>query len=246
MKDIVPDAKVLRHPLGWLRSRLGNPGKDFDALGRRWILMSGVFSPIESPTTELFSQWLPYPVGGSLLEIGCGTGVTAVHGLLSGCRHVVAVDINHAAISNTWRNAERHGVSERISVRYSDLYESLEPDEQFDLIFWNSNFIDGPDDHTLESDLDHAYFDPGYRVHRRYLRGASSHLRQGGRLFLGFSSLGNWEELRRACSEAGLEPTVVRSEVRQLGSLIDFQLIELHTARHGTEEARHETVSPDT
>ena len=154
-------------------SRFGNPEREFAVLGRRWILLDGVFSPIENPVTELFTTWLPYPVGGSFLEIGCGAGVTAVHASLSGCRHVVAVDINEAAIDNTRRNAERHGVSDRISVRYSDLYEALDPDERFDVIFWNSNFIDAPDDHFFQSDLDYAYFDPGYRVHRRYLQGLS-------------------------------------------------------------------------
>ncbi len=227
MKVLVEEIGVLRRPLSWIGSRFGNPEREFAVLGRRWILLDGVFSPIENPVTELFTTWLPYPVGGSFLEIGCGAGVTAVHASLSGCRHVVAVDINEAAIDNTRRNAERHGVSDRISVRYSDLYEALDPDERFDVIFWNSNFIDAPDDHFFQSDLDYAYFDPGYRVHRRYLQGALSHLRDGGRLFLGFSSLGNWDELRRACSEAGLEPTIVRSQVWQAGSVIDVQLIEL-------------------
>jgi release factor glutamine methyltransferase len=186
-----------------------------------------VFSPVDTPITEFFTTWLPYPLGGSLLEIGCGTGVTSVYGLRMGCDHVVAIDINEAAVENTRQNADRHGVSDRISVRHGDLYDALGTDERFDVIYWNSSFIDAPDDHVFESDLDHAYFDPGYRVHRRYLQGAASHLRAGGRLLLGFSSLGNWDELRRACSEAGLEPRVLRSELTHIESVIDFQLLEL-------------------
>jgi release factor glutamine methyltransferase len=216
-----------------MRTILGNhaPAKQFDLLGTRWILLRGVFSPIDTPITELLTTWLPYPLGGSLLEIGCGTGVTSVYGLRMGCDHVVAVDINEAAVENTRQNAERHGVADRISVRHGDLYDSLGGDERFDVIYWNSSFIDAPVDHVFTSDLDHAYFDPGYRVHRRYLLGAASHLRTGGRILLGFSSLGNWDELRRAASEAGLEPRVLRSEFRHRKSMIDFQLLELVSVR---------------
>jgi release factor glutamine methyltransferase len=244
MKVAVRESKVLRRSLSWFRSRLGNPDKEFTALGKRWSLVRGVFSPIENPVTELFTTWLPYPVGGSFLEIGCGAGVTSVVALDRGCDHVVAVDINAAAVRNTRLNAERHGVADRISVRHGDLFEALAEDETFDVIYWSSSFIDAPDDRVFASELDHAYFDPGYRVHRRYLRGAAAHLRQGGRLLLGFSSLGNWDELRRACTEAGLEPTVMRSEVLQSESLIDFQLIELLPVRGRSDDAAHETIGP--
>jgi release factor glutamine methyltransferase len=191
------------------------------------MLLKGVFSPIDNPVTELLTTWLPYPKGGSFLEIGCGAGITSVIALDQGCDRVVAVDINETAVKNTRLNAERHGITDRISVRHGDLYDVLADDETFDVIYWNSNFIDAPEDHVFESDLDYAYFDPGYRVHRRYLRGAAAHLRPGGRLLLGFSSLGNWDEFDLACSEVGLEPTVLRAEKKQLGSLIEFQLVEL-------------------
>ena len=213
----------------FLRRHLLDPAflTDFELLGSRWTLLRDVFSPIETPVTELFTNWLPYPVGGSFLEVGCGTGITAVYGALVGCRRVVAVDVNVAAVENTRRNAALHSVLHQISVRHSDLYEALAPDEQFDVIYWNSNFIETPGNHVLNSALDHAYFDPGYRTHRTFLRGAAAHLAAGGRLFIGFSSLGNWPEFARACSEATWEPRILRAEQRQLNSLIEFQLVEL-------------------
>ena len=200
---------------------------EFELLGSRWTLLRDVFSPIDTPITELFTNWLPYPVGGSFLEVGCGAGITAVFGALAGCRRVVAVDMNVAAVENTRRNAALHSVLDQISVRHSDLYEALAPDERFDVIYWNSNFIETPSNDALTSAIDHAYFDPGYRTHRRFLRGAAAHLCAGGRLFIGFSSLGNWSKFARACSEAAWEPRILRAEQRQLGSLIEFQLVEL-------------------
>ena len=242
-------SKRLERARRLVRTRLGTHewSKQFELAGRRWVLLEGVFSPIDTPVTEMFTDWLPYPVGGSLLEIGCGTGVTSVQALLVGCDHVVAVDINDKAVENTRLNAQRHGVSNRISVRHGDLFEALEPDERFDLIYWNSNFIDVPHDHVFETELDYAYFDPGYLVHRRYLRGAASHLNSAGRLFLGFSSLGNWAELRRACSEAGLEPTVVRSELKDPHSTVEFQIARAQGRARGltTPAARTRVVRCD-
>jgi len=218
-----------RRALTFLRRHAGYDAfpKQFELLGRRWTLLHGVFSPIDTPITELFTSWVPYPTGGAFLEIGCGTGITAVVAAMAGCRRVVAVDVNRAAVENTLQNAERHGVSDRVSVRQGDLYDALAPDERFDMIYWNSNFIEVPHDRVLESDLDHAFFDPGYGTHRRYLGGAASHLNEGGRLLLGFSSLGSWPEFGRACSETAWEPRILRTEHRQLGSMIEFQLVEL-------------------
>ena len=34
--------------------------------------------PVHTASTELFSTWLPFPVGGAFLEIGSRAGVTAV------------------------------------------------------------------------------------------------------------------------------------------------------------------------
>src|SRR5258708_5898149 len=114
---------------------------EFELAGRRWTLLPGVFAPTYTPVTELFTTWIPYPVGGTLLEMGSGTGVTAVNAALAGCRRVTALDISSAAVENTRRNVERHGVADRVEVRHSDLFDALSGDERFHLIYWNSNFV---------------------------------------------------------------------------------------------------------
>ena len=43
---------------------------EFSLLGREWDLLDGVFAPSFTPVTALFTSWLPYPVGGSFLEMG--------------------------------------------------------------------------------------------------------------------------------------------------------------------------------
>ena len=177
--------------------------------------------------------WIPYPVGGTLLEMGSGTGVTAVSAALAGCLRVTALDISSAAVQNTQRNAERHGVADRVDVRHSDLFDALSAGERFDLIYWNSNFVEAPSDFVNASDLHHAFFDPGYETHRRYLLQAPYHLSERGRLLLGFSDLGSWEHLRTACSAAGLTAEVLRAQRCQLETSIEFQLVELRPADGG-------------
>ncbi|OLE20075.1 MAG: methyltransferase [Catenulispora sp. 13_1_20CM_3_70_7] len=199
----------------------------FSLLGQEWELLGGVFSPSFTPVTELFTTWLPYPVGGSFLEMGSGAGVTAVTAAQKGCAAVTALDISATAVANTGRNAELHGVADRVRALRSDMFDALGPDERFDLIFWNSNFVEMDTDFVNATDLHHAFFDPGYRAHRRYLAEAPGRLTDGGRLLLGFADIGNTAKLRTLGAEAGLTIDVLRAERRELEIPIEFQLLEL-------------------
>jgi release factor glutamine methyltransferase len=206
--------------------------EEFTLLDRTWDLLEGVFSPAYTPVTELFTSWLPYPVGGSFLEMGSGAGVTAVVAAQSGCRRVTALDISAAAVENTRRNIERHKVGDTARALHSDLFSALTPDERFDLIYWNSNFAEAPDDFVNETDLHHAFFDPRYDAHRRFAQEAPGHLTDGGRLLLGFSSIGNRALLAEVCAHAGLTVDVLRTERRSPDpdTTLEFQLLELRPA----------------
>ena len=220
---------------------------EFELVGRRWTLLPGVFAPTYTPVTVLFTTWIPYPVNGTLLEIGSGAGVTAVSAALAGCRGVTALDISAAAVENTRRNVEQHGVADRVNVRHSDLFDALSADDRFDLIYWNSNFVEAPADFVNASDLHHAFFDPGYETHRRYLLEAPLHLSEQGRLLLGFSDLGSWEQLSTACGAAGLTAEILRAKRCQLETSIEFQLVELRPADGGpwTPTRLHRTEVDD-
>jgi len=199
---------------------------DFRLLDLDWTLLDGVFSPIDTPVTGLFTSWIPFPTT-SFLEVGCGAGITAVSAALAGCLAVTASDINPAAVENTRVNAARHGVSERVRVVLSDMFAALEPDDRYDMIFWNSNFVEVPDDRDNATPLHHAFFDPGYRAHRAFLQQAPRHLTPGGRLLLGFSDLGSHDKLHRLCHDVGLCVSTLRSLRRDLEVPVTFQLLEL-------------------
>ncbi|WP_113698940.1 methyltransferase [Nonomuraea lactucae] len=199
----------------------------FSLLGREWDLLPGVFAPVHDLSTQLFTTWLPYPDQGSFLEIGCGAGVTAVTAALKGCAEVTALDISEEAVENTRLNVRRHGVGERVRVLRSDLFAELEEGARFDAIFWNSSFIELPPDHVVHNVLERAIFDPGYTTHRSFLDQAAHYVRPDGRIFLGFSSLGNHELLKSLARQAGLETRTLRGFPAMQPAVLTYQLLEL-------------------
>jgi release factor glutamine methyltransferase len=205
----------------------GDQAYTFTVLDREWVAFPGVFSPVHTPATGLFTTWLPYPVGGTFLEMGSGVGVTAVWAALRGCRRVYALDINQRAVENTRANARRHGVSDRLTAVRSDLFDALPRSSTFDAIFWNSNFIETGADFQIDDPLLHAFFDPGYATHRRFLEAAPAYLNPGGRLFLGFSDVGNQVLLRQLCQERGMDSVLLQSRTQELHMRVQFQLLEI-------------------
>ncbi|MFE9812062.1 methyltransferase domain-containing protein [Streptomyces sp. NPDC005227] len=213
---------VDRHSAGQDRPLL------FELLGLPWDLLPGVFAPVHTASTELFTQWVPYPMGGRFLEVGCGAGVTAVTAALRGCQRVTALDIAPAAVRNTVLNAARHGVGDRVHALQSDLFDVLDPRTRFDVVFWNSNVVLAPDDFRYSSDVQHAIFDRGYQTHHRYLSQGPARLTDGGRLLLGFNTLGDREQLENLAAKAGLQITELNHATRQAGDTpVTFQLLDL-------------------
>ncbi|AZC20284.1 class I SAM-dependent methyltransferase [Pseudomonas sp. CMR5c] len=183
----------------------------YECDGRIFEVHDGVFPPTHFQSTRIFTRHLPYPHGGAFLEIGCGTGVTAVTAALSGCARVVASDISEAAVRNARANVERHGVAEQVSTRHGDLFDVLDDGERFDMIFWNSNFVFVPEDYAFEQPILRAFCDAGYVAHRRFLREAPSYLSPSGQLLIGFSSQGDESALTALLTEHGYASTVVAS-----------------------------------
>ncbi|MEV7724543.1 50S ribosomal protein L11 methyltransferase [Streptomyces sp. NPDC087917] len=211
--------------------------RQFEMAGLQWQLLPQVFAPTHTASTVLFTEWLPFPVGGTFLEVGCGAGVTAVVAALQGCSRVTAVDIDPTAVRNTELNAARHGVLDRLRVLRSDLYSAVAADEKFDLVFWNSNVIFAPDDFVYTRGVQRAIFDRSYAAHDRYLREGLGRLTPGGRMFLGFNSLGDAGRLTELVAASGARITERRRATRHAGGApVTFQLLEV-TRSSGSKAA---------
>ncbi|MEV7613333.1 methyltransferase domain-containing protein [Streptomyces sp. NPDC089799] len=215
------------------RTRADRP-RSFELRGRTWDLLDEVFAPVFSPTTSValdFLGWTEHvetPRTGSMLEIGCGTGVISVMGALAGCERVVAADVNPHAVANAALNAARHGVSGRVRAVHSDLFSALDPEERFDLVFFSSNYVLAPAGHRYASEHDKAYVDPGYRVHRRYLGEVCDRLTPTGSALLHFSSRGDLPLLKRLAAEQDRRLiTLVTRQVHEAGTPVDHMLLAI-------------------
>lgn len=202
----------------------------FRLLGQEWDLLPGVYAPHLTRSAALYAEWLPYPVNGAFCEVGCGTGYLAVTAAQRGCARVTALDLNPGAVDNAARNARRHGVGERVHTAAGDMFAPLPTDDRYDVIFWNSNFVDGDPGERSGTHLEDAFFDPGYAAHATYLREARDHLAPGGRLLLGFTDLGSVRLLAKVAAEHGWRPHPVRAVRCSTGmGQLGFQLVEFHS-----------------
>lgn len=176
-------------------------------------IQPGVFIP--RPATETlviealaFVEKIERP---RILDLCTGSGCIAVslaHALPQA--DVVAVDLNSLALEVAGRNAERHGVSGRLSLQQGDLFEPLPRDARFDLIVSNPPYVREDEMAGLPRDVrDHephlalvAGAD-GLDVMRRIVAQASEFLAPHSALLMELSPE-QAEEARSLLQDAGL------------------------------------------
>lgn len=135
------------------------------------------------------AQAVPEP---RILDLGTGSGNLAVtlakH--LAGAR-VVAVDHSGEALAVARRNAERHGVADRIQFLEGDLFEPLAPADRFHFVISNPPYIPTAEIANLAVGV--RDFEPhlaldggsnGFAVLERILAGAAAVLEPGGWLIV--------------------------------------------------------------
>ena len=83
-----------------------------------------VFGTGHHETTRLCIEELEDRIkpGDIMLDLGCGSGILSVIGLLLGAKKCVAVDINRNAVEITRQNAKKNGIAEtRLTALYGDI-----------------------------------------------------------------------------------------------------------------------------
>lgn len=145
---------------------------------------------IPRPETELLVELAleRLPEGGTLLDLGTGSGAIAV--AIAAARpdaRVTAIDASAVALEIARGNAERHGA--RVAFLQSDWYAALPP-QRFDAIVANPPYIVAGDIHLSQGDLrfepvdaltDHA---DGLSALRAIVSGAPGYLADGGWLLM--------------------------------------------------------------
>lgn len=164
--------------------------------GKPFIVDPSVLIPRPSTETlvEHVLQWLRRRddlVTPLIADIGTGSGCVAVSIAMNhpGVR-LIASDISQAALEMARRNAERHGVAERIDFRSGSLLAPIESDgETFDAICSNPPYI--PDHEWSDVAMNVRDHEPhealrggedGLDFVRPLLAGAGDRLKPGGQL----------------------------------------------------------------
>jgi len=149
---------------------------------------------------------------GSVLEVGCGSGIASLACAKSGMASVWGVDINPGAVRCARENAERNRIS-NVRFMVSDLFAAI-PEQRFDAILFNPPYLPTTKNERLAGPLNDAFDGggDGRKVMDRFLEQFDSFLRPGGTLFLVQSSLNNEQKTRERLEAMGYVVSVVASE----------------------------------
>jgi HemK-related putative methylase len=150
------------------------------------LVIPSVFNPKVPRTGEFLAR----QVGAArvapeadVLDLGTGSGVGAVFAALC-ARHVVAIDINPAAVRCAAINARLNQLEDKIEVREGDLFAPVSG-QRFDLVLFNPPFLRG----TPRDDRDRAWRSSD--LAERFAAGLGEHLKPGGMALLLLSSFGD-------------------------------------------------------
>ncbi len=143
----------------------------------------GVYEPAED--SWLMVNHLP-EIKGSVLEIGCGTGIISVHLASKGAR-VTAVDLNPKAVEATRFNSMNNSV--KVEVLEGYMFDPVES-RRFGTIVCNPPYLPPSDARYEDSDLALAVEGgpTGTEFISRFLSAAPEHLEKNGSIYLITSS----------------------------------------------------------
>ena len=110
----------------------------FEAVASRWWDLEGEFKPLHR-INPLRLGYIAERSGGlfgkKVLDVGCGSGILAVCGVLLGASHADGVDIDELAAKIAGENAVLNGVEDRTHFVQGDLTDKISG--QYDVICAN-------------------------------------------------------------------------------------------------------------
>jgi release factor glutamine methyltransferase len=153
-----------------------------------------------------------------IADVGTGSGILAVCAAKYVPKvRVTAIDISPAALAVARRNAERHGVADRITFVEGNILSTEPPEPRFDYIVSNPPYVSTAEMEQLDRDVrDHEpelalrAGEKGTDVIAPLIEQAASRLRPGGVLLMELSPMiaGEVEQLVQQQPSLKLGPTI--------------------------------------
>jgi ribosomal protein L3 glutamine methyltransferase len=182
LRDLVGERIATRKPLAYLLGEAWFCGMSFEV--NEHVLVPR--SPLAELIMEGFAPWLDPGRIRRVVDVGTGSGCLAI----AVAKHwpevkVDAVDISPEALKLARRNAERHGVADRVECIESDLLTAL-GDRRYDVILANPPYVptasmdELPEEYLHEPRLGLEAGEDGLDLVRRLLDQVPQHLEPGG------------------------------------------------------------------
>ena len=152
--------------------------------GRDYLVTPDTLIP--RPESELLIQLIPDKYyGGSLLDIGTGTGCLAITAQLQGISHIIdAIDINEKALEIAKINNDNFRTN--INFIIMDIFAEY-PNNQYDIILSNPPYISNEEYQRLNKEIRNyeptealTDFKDGYSFYRQYSIILNKILKKGG------------------------------------------------------------------
>ena len=156
-----------------------------------------------------------------IIDVGTGSGCLAVsiaHELPQ--VRVTAVDTSEPALAVARRNAQRHGVADRVTFHHADLLQGVT--EPAELIVANPPYVPDADAPHLQEDV--IGYEPhlalfggptGLEIIARLLHQAPAHLAAGGRLIVEFG-FGQSARVQAMAADTGWHVVAVREDLQSI------------------------------
>ncbi|MEI8360803.1 MAG: methyltransferase [bacterium] len=171
---------------------------EVDVFGKSITVLPGVMSPQYDWAGLYMIDCLPDDFyGQNVLELGPGSGLVSVFVGLRGAKLVTCADVNPVAVTNTRINLDKFQINSTVIL--SDVFSSV-PKIAYDSIIFNLPYHDS----IPANDLEKGVIDAGYQAMTRFLSEAKGYLKDGGKLYVGFSQSGNLPLFLKVIAENNL------------------------------------------
>ncbi|MFW6040360.1 MAG: HemK2/MTQ2 family protein methyltransferase [Thermoplasmatota archaeon] len=181
-------------------------------------ISENVYEPSED--TYLLLSLVDVKKDEKVLDIGCGSGIIAIHCARNG-GVVTAVDISKQAIKTTEKNALSNDVD--ITIKKSDLFSNI--NSTYDVIIFNPPYL--PKHKNLKLDKRWDGGDRGDESIVKFLKNAERYLNEEGRIYMCFSDITPCDKIKKIIEER-------YTKVKELNKTFRFETlyaIEIHSKK---------------